>query len=195
MASKTGHLATGAASGVLSAVLVSKLNIDVPLYILILTFLAGIPGGTAPDWLEITSWSPETGRQSVIKHRTITHWGVAWIILWLISLFLIPVVVWAPIAVGFTGGCLMHLLVDWPNPMGVPWIRIKKRHSLKLWKSGENEVGLTVLFWSIASFVAYMAWYFPYFGAHWPWELSNQTYQHLITNVINTFKLAYSKWN
>lgn len=195
MASKSGHLATGAASGVLSAVLVSKLNVDVPGYILILTFLAGIPGGTAPDWMEISSWSPETGRTSVIKHRTITHWGIFWITLWCLFLFLTPVLVWAPIVLGFAGGGLMHLLVDWPNPMGVPWLRIKKRHSLKLWRSGEFEVPLVIVTWAIVSFIAYLTWYYPKYGTQLPWQLNTASYQQLVTDFKSTFQTAYKKWN
>lgn len=194
MASKSGHLATGAASGVLAAVLLSKLNTNIQGYVLFLTFLAAIPGGTAPDWLEIASWSPETGRTSVIKHRTITHWGIAWLILLMVSLFLSPVVIWMPILFGFAAGGVTHLLVDWPNPMGVPWIRIKKRHSLKLWRSGENEFAITIVVWTLTSYVAYMAWYYPYFGTKWPWQLNPVETQSILDNLSMLFKSAYYKW-
>lgn len=178
MASKSGHLATGAASGVIATLISYKLVSFQPLYLFILTFLASIPGGTAPDWLEISSWTPETGRQSVIKHRTITHWGILWFVLWVISLACIPVVVWATIVFGFATGGMMHLLMDWPNPMGVPWLRIKKRHSLKLWRSGEHEFILVICTWAIVSFIAYLYWYYPKYGH---------------TSIIHNIDLQYIK--
>ncbi|RDJ99347.1 hypothetical protein DLM46_29425, partial [Paraburkholderia lacunae] len=39
---------------------------------------------------------------------------------------------------GFACGGLMHLLADWPNPLGVPWIA--GRHSLNLWNSGHCDL-------------------------------------------------------
>jgi membrane-bound metal-dependent hydrolase YbcI (DUF457 family) len=52
---------------------------------------------------------------------------------------------WAPVAFGFAAGGMMHLLTDWPNPMGVPWIW--RRHSLSMWRSGRLEPMVIVLSW------------------------------------------------
>jgi hypothetical protein len=50
----------------------------------------------------------------------------------------------------------MHLLADWPNPLGVPWIW--KRHSLNLWKSGRCDLLVVGLAWVAACFVARPLW-------------------------------------
>lgn len=107
-----------------------------------------ISGATAPDWLEIRK---KTGG-TIITHRTITHWLPIWIGLYILSLFLmnndsfeIMDVVYHPnqyIAaslLGFTIGGLLHLAVDFPNPMGIPIFTPYHRLSLNLWKSGKNE--------------------------------------------------------
>jgi hypothetical protein len=46
----------------------------------------------------------------------------------------------------------MHLLADWPNPLGVPWII--KRHSLNWWKSGRCDIVVIALAWSAAFVIA-----------------------------------------
>ena len=46
---------------------------------------------------------------------------------------------------GFACGGLMHLLADWPNPLGVPWIW--RRHSLNLWKSGRCDLIVVAAAW------------------------------------------------
>ena len=45
---------------------------------------------------------------------------------------------------------LMHLLADWPNPLGVPWLYW--RHSLNWWKSGRCDLLVVGASW-IAAFV------------------------------------------
>ena len=59
---------------------------------------------------------------------------------------------WAPVAFGFASGGVMHLLADWPNPMGVPWIF--RRHSLSMWRSGNLEPVVIVLSWWGCALVA-----------------------------------------
>ena len=50
--------------------------------------------------------------------------------------------------IGFSLGGLLHLLVDIPNPMGIPILTPYNRFSLKLWKSGkfENFICFILLF-------------------------------------------------
>ncbi|MFT5645193.1 MAG: membrane-bound metal-dependent hydrolase YbcI (DUF457 family) [Janthinobacterium sp.] len=111
--------------------------------------IAGIFGGTAPDWLEVAWWSPR--RRLWITHRTWTHWGVAWIALLAYSYLALGQIPYAPLLFGFAAGGLMHLLADWPNPLGVPWII--GRHSLKLWKSGRCDFFVITAAWSAALIV------------------------------------------
>lgn len=151
MASHKAHHATGIAAGVIAAALVVHSGAGGPYHILTaLAFLMGISGGTAPDWMEVAWWSRR--RKLWITHRTWTHWGVAWIGLLVYSYMALGHAVWAPLAFGFAAGGVMHLLADWPNPMGVPWIA--GRHSLKLWKSGRCDLIIVTASWLLAFTIA-----------------------------------------
>jgi hypothetical protein len=46
----------------------------------------------------------------------------------------------------------MHLLADWPNPLGVPWIAA--RHSLNWWNSGRCDLLIVGASWAAAWFIA-----------------------------------------
>ena len=107
-----------------------------------------LSGATAPDWLEIRK---KTGG-TVITHRTITHWLPLWIGLLLFSNYMmvnsnldimgysIHLNAYISSAIfGFAVGGLLHLAVDFPNPMGIPIFTPYHRLSLNLWKSGKNE--------------------------------------------------------
>ncbi len=52
----------------------------------------------------------------------------------------------------------MHLLADWPNPLGVPWIA--GRHSLNWWKSGRCDVFVVAASWLIAFLVSDDLWFY-----------------------------------
>jgi hypothetical protein len=62
----------------------------------------------------------------------------------------------AAVAFGFACGGVMHLLADWPNPLGVPWIA--GRHSLKLWNSGHCDLIVVAASWACAWFVVSHVW-------------------------------------
>ncbi|MHB0872879.1 MAG: metal-dependent hydrolase [Acidithiobacillus ferrooxidans] len=151
---RTGHHLTGLAAGLLVAAAGWR------------TFggsaLAAIPfgwsGGSAPDWLEIAhaeysqplrKWV----RQSVIPHRTITHWWLLWqalallVAVWplripaihlspALSMPVGPVVRMA--LAGFAAGGVMHLLMDVPNPTGIPILTplARSRFGFGWWRSG-----------------------------------------------------------
>ena len=143
---RTGHHLTGLAAGVFVAGLLDRLWPG-------MSWWAAIPaawfGGVAPDRLEYLShwrW---------IKHRTLTHWGVFWLALagwsvWRLHHAAPPGWLDAGL-LGFSAGGLSHLLTDWPNPMGVPWLIPNRRHSLNWWTSGRHETeivaGATGLAW------------------------------------------------
>jgi membrane-bound metal-dependent hydrolase YbcI (DUF457 family) len=150
MASKKAHRASGIAAGLLAAAVVFKANAGGPYYLLLLlTALAGAWGGTAPDWMEIAWWRSKKKYRGAarlwIKHRTATHWGIPWVMLLAYGYMNLGSVWWAPIAFGFAAGGVTHLLWDWPNPMGVPWVW--RRHSLSMWRSGNLESMVIVLSW------------------------------------------------
>lgn len=151
MASHKAHHLTGWAAGVIAAALVVRAGAGGPYYIWgLASLIAGLFGATAPDWLEVAWWSRR--RRLWITHRTWTHWGVAWIALLSYSYQDLPRQHWAPMLFGFAAGGLMHLLADWPNPLGVPWLI--GRHSLKLWKSGRCDWIVIGLAWLGAFLVA-----------------------------------------
>lgn len=166
MASKAAHKSTGWAAGVIAAALVAHSGVPEPrAFWCALAFLMAFSGGTAPDWLELAWWSPGKGRQSWIAHRTWTHWGVLWIAAALLSYFNLRAYPGLALVFGFTTGGIMHLLADWPNPMGIPWLLPNQRVSLRLWKSGNCDFIVVSTAWLAAAIMADQAW-FDSAGAH-----------------------------
>lgn len=121
----------------------------------LLVSVATIVGGTAPDWMEIRKKNGGT----VIKHRTVTHWLPLWLALFFFTYGLITKnetlyqfydfnfnQYLLSFLFGFSIGGLLHLLVDIPNPMGIPILTPTRRFSLKLWKSGKFEVPIVTAF-------------------------------------------------
>jgi len=158
MASSAAHRSTGWAVGVLAAAIVSARITDDYRVWTILTCLAGYAGGTAPDWLENAWWSPGPGKRLWITHRTWTHWGLAWIALLVTSYYNLQAQPFAAPVFGFAAGGLMHLVADWPNPLGVPWL-LTKRYSLRWWKSGRCDGLIIVCAWIAAVTVADTTWW------------------------------------
>lgn len=118
----------------------------------VLSSLATIVGGTAPDWLELRKRTGGT----LIRHRTITHWLIPWLCLFFLSFGIIqeydilkPIEQKIPNEIvvflfGFSIGGLLHLLFDLPNPMGIPILTPYNRMSLNLWKSGKFEIPIII---------------------------------------------------
>jgi membrane-bound metal-dependent hydrolase YbcI (DUF457 family) len=147
MASHHAHHVTGIAAGLIAAALVHQAGAAGPLHVWSgLAALMGIIGGTAPDWLEVAWWSRK--RKLWIAHRSWMHWGIGWCGLLIGSYLALGRIDWAPLPFGFAAGGVMHLLADWPNPMGVPWII--ERRSLHLWKSGRCDLIVIALAWAAA---------------------------------------------
>jgi hypothetical protein len=162
MASRAAHHATGWAAGMIAAALVLRTGAAGPWHAgSLAALIAGIAGATAPDWLEIAWWT--RGRRLWITHRTATHWGIGWGVALVFAYRSLPHAhVWTAALFGFACGGLMHLLADWPNPLGVPWIW--KRHSLNLWKSGHCDLIVVALAWTAAAWVVRSYWTF--YAAH-----------------------------
>lgn len=165
----TGHHFTGALMGVAVAGLAWRFGAHIPDYDVALIAIAGWYGGVAPDRLEIRrNWRDKKGFHSktLIPHRTFTHVFLFWATMSLMIggalVFKIPIaekiqeITW--ILLGFFLGGLTHIVVDWPNPMGIPLIHPQKRHSLKLWRSGEYEVAIIAVF----ALFAWACWGFPH---------------------------------
>ena len=73
-----------------------------------------VVGATAPDWME---WVLK-GVGKPVKHRTVTHYLVAWVAFVLFSLFVWD---WHNILLAFSIGGLSHILCDSFTVMGVPF--------------------------------------------------------------------------
>ena len=57
MASNKAHHATGWAAAVIAAAVVAQSGVHGPYYVwIVLSFVAGLLGSTAPDWLEVAWW-------------------------------------------------------------------------------------------------------------------------------------------
>lgn len=132
------------------------------------TGLAAFWGSTAPDWMEIAKavrrrrhlfglFAKDTwDRQSVIPHRTITHWMLLWIGVFVYAAWTLQEnPQWLHgILFGFSFGCLGHLICDIPNPTGVPLLTpfARSRRSLRMWKSGDRrEWSLVLVAWVVAT--------------------------------------------
>ena len=156
MASNAAHHATGWAAGLIAATFVAQAShTSLEHLASILAFCAAVAGSTAPDWMEVAWWT--RARRLWITHRTATHWGIGWVAALVLSYqALSHDHLWAPLVFGFACGGLMHLLADWPNPLGVPWIW--GRHSLNLWKSGRCDLIVVMLAWAAACWVVRPLW-------------------------------------
>jgi hypothetical protein len=156
MASNKAHHVTGWAAGLMAAAVVAHSGAGGDYHLgTLMTLCMGVCGGTAPDWMEVAWWTRK--RRLWIAHRTLTHWGVGWLALLYWSYHALGEHVMAVPAFGFAAGGLMHLLADWPNPLGVPWIAT--RHSLKLWNSGRCDIIIVALAWLAAFIVGDHVWF------------------------------------
>lgn len=167
MARRFGHHATGVGAAMIAYAVVYGCKLDYGWF----AAIAAYSGSSAPDWLEIPNvkkgWfggvkrdgNGDMIRTSVIPHRTITHWLPAWIAFFVMSLIHIhDNFLWGT-GFGFALGGLVHLLVDIPNPMGIPIFSPFHRYKLEAkfgrkkvgqqfgwWKSGEWDVALALVF-------------------------------------------------
>lgn len=157
-----GHFSTGLAFS-FSVFLFSK-NLEAISWLSAIFCLIGV---NAPDYLEI-----RVKGNTLIKHRTITHWIPIWIFLFFYSIFSLDSnyfnflsnfdlykldIVEASALLGFSIGGLLHLLFDLPNPMGIPLLTPWHRVSLNLWKSGNKEhlIIFFVILFSLGYFIFY----------------------------------------
>jgi inner membrane protein len=146
---ETGHRLTGIGAGMLAIGLAAALSKESAA--VWLAAGAAFWGSTAPDWLEFPyGWKPVKGRKnfrkrlSVIPHRTVTHLPWPWLTLVILGIWGIYYSGWMAFFFGFGIGGLTHLVMDIPNPMGIPVWNPNHRISLHWWKSGEHELELTL---------------------------------------------------
>lgn len=143
-----GHALTGIATAIAVWPFATRHGFQ-PLFLALALSL----GATAPDWLECPWYDRLQHRRSLITHRTITHWWLMWLSL-LIYGWRRPDALEASLMVGFAVGGLLHLLMDAPNPRGIPILTPRSRKSLNWWKSGQHELLLVAAFMGIAA----LAW-------------------------------------
>jgi hypothetical protein len=171
MASNKAHHATGFAAGIIAAALVGAVT-QGDLLRCGLAFVAAVAGGTAPDWLEVAWWRRK--HRLWVTHRTVTHWGIGWLVLLALSWHWLGRHPGAAFGFGFGG--VMHLLADWPNPLGVPWIA--SRHSLNLWTSGRCDMFVVAGAWAAAFGVADHFWFHDA-----GWQMMQQAVLHAVRTL------------
>lgn len=173
MAGVFGHRATGIGAAMVSYAYGYHAGFDSAPIMALFAF----SGSSAPDWLEIPS--PKKGwfgqlkrdshgnmiRTSVIPHRTITHYLPAWVFLLYYAFSNLSAGMAWELAFAFAVGGLTHVLVDMPNPMGVPifspfhryrlgakFSRKKAGNEFGWWKSGEHDVLIAAIYIGIGYF-------------------------------------------
>jgi len=160
-----------------------SLNLDYNYYVSFIAAVFTFFGSTAPDDLEIRRKVYDggvcVGTRTVIPHRTITHWVLAWVLFFIFSnsfftlgnsgvigeSYLLDTIdltydylgvyyeyIFAGL-VGYSIGGILHLIVDIPNKKPIPIFTLKDKLALHLWKSGKYENLI------IAFFVVVVAWY------------------------------------
>jgi inner membrane protein len=139
---KSGHQLTGIGAALAAIGLITLID---PIFSNpLLTGFVAFFGATAPDWLEIPlGWN---GRQrlSVLPHRTWTHWWPLWLLGTAYGLGWITRTP-HPLWLAFCIGGWWHLVLDAPNPMGLPVWTPYQRKSLSWWKSSERIPELVLL--------------------------------------------------
>ena len=117
-----------------------------------LVALGIVLGARGPDRLEIPTfnWYRRT-RQSLIPHRTLTHWPPFWVFLtwlaWTGSEHPLDYVgaAWSSTFLGFCAGSWLHLAMDIMTPMGIPLLLpFGKRTSLNIYKTATLGEGACV---------------------------------------------------
>ncbi len=146
---KTGHQMTGVGAALAAVGLIGSAYPGQNLFLIaVLAFF----GSSAPDWLEIPQGWQGRKRLSVIPHRTWTHWWPVWTGATLFGLGVFTAVP-HPFVLAFTLGVWLHLLMDIPNPMGLPLWSPWRRVSLHWWKSSEHVAALAVSSWGLGFLV------------------------------------------
>lgn len=143
-----GHWLTGVATAIAVWPLASRYGFHPAL-----VALALVPGATAPDWLECPWYDKFQHRRSLITHRTITHWWPLWLALLGYGCYRHDGLE-GSLMVGFALGGFLHLLMDVPNPRGIPIFTPRARKSLNWWKSGQHELLIISAFMGMAA----LAW-------------------------------------
>jgi inner membrane protein len=119
--SRNGHLLTALALGVVVTAIY-------PTEGGLLTAVGAVIGSSAPDQLEFPSWNHLGERSSFIPHRSITHFVPAWIVCAMISNQIQSP--WSNLLFGIALSAMLHILIDYGSPCGVPILHPFRRHKL-----------------------------------------------------------------
>lgn len=161
-----GHLNVGFALSITGYAMIGKLGYDLAYQII--CAIGVIMGAKAPDYLEI--WRKTSGGYApIIKHRTITHWFALWGFLFYIFYMILSedktfnsyvkenlnivfnleniyLLTFYSFFLGYFLGGISHLIVDIPNKKPIPIFTPFDRFSLNIWKSGEFEKIIVIIF-------------------------------------------------
>lgn len=137
MSSKPVHFISGTALGICAALACFKAYGPVQAAAVL---FGAIAGSSAPDWFEISRWKKgkkrwlkpddQDVRQSLIGHRTLTHWFLLWAFLSPYCAYLVfknPADIAHVFFFGFAISGLLHVLMDAQTTMGIPVLHPWKR--------------------------------------------------------------------
>lgn len=107
------HRITALAMGTLAA---SQLGHD-EIFVVLGSFI----GARAPDWLESAVYNKKRRwKLRLLPHRSLTHWPWPWLLLCGFAALALP---WwgQALLLGFALAGLLHLMLDFFTPMGIPF--------------------------------------------------------------------------
>lgn len=148
-----GHYQSGVAASMFPFAVCYKYQL--PLIAYLVMFIACLLGVTAPDYLEIRrskrvnyglfGRKTKTITRTMLTHRGITHTISLWLIAtwWFYTQAIQPQVFWPMIGFSFgfayCYGAVIHLLGDFPNKQGIPFLPFGRKYCLNWWKSSKYE--------------------------------------------------------
>lgn len=136
-----GHIGVGAALG---AALGTPIISNGQVMLTCLVIAASLAGARAPDAMEIYKWR-HGKRYSLIPHRTITHWPIAWLIGGSILIAATPSG-FRSVSIAFIISALIHLLLDYATPSGIPfWQPFEKGRSRRIYRTGDIAAELLIV--------------------------------------------------
>jgi membrane-bound metal-dependent hydrolase YbcI (DUF457 family) len=128
-----------------------------------LACLGILVGGRLPDRLEIPAWNRVLNtRESLIPHRTLTHWPALWLAVAAFIAYAIhdrpftqaAQVIGLWFAAGACGASFLHLAMDIMTPTGIPLLfPFGKRTTLNIYRSGSPGEMVVVLVFCAALYV------------------------------------------
>ncbi|WP_082757618.1 metal-dependent hydrolase [Candidatus Desulfofervidus auxilii] len=93
-----------------------------------------------------------------MNNRSLSHFWAVYIAGYIAGCILLPPQ-WLGYLLYFTGGCLLHIFMDFLTPMGVPVLTPSRRRSISLFKTGSlKETFFTLCVFSLSVYLRGRMW-------------------------------------